>query len=104
MNGQLKPNFRSQLAKSIFDDSIEKEVKKGLEKFEKKERNKIAAEILGMVLQMLYDEYGWREKRLNRFLDNFINLSDFVDSGTLNREDFLNNFKIENGKINIIEK
>lgn len=103
MNGQLKPNFRSQLAKSIISEDIEKEVKKGIEKFEKKERNKIAAEVLGMVLQMLYDEYGWREKRLNKFLDNFINLSDFVESGTLDREDFLNNFKIENGKVKIIE-
>ena len=84
-------------------DEIQNYVKQGYEKGKQESIQKATNLSLAVPLMVLRDEFGFGEKRLNKFFECYLDLYDSIDKKYLNIEDILKTLKEETG-IEIVER
>lgn len=78
-------------------DEIQNYIRQGYEKGRQDSIERATNLSVAVPLMVLRDEFGFGNKRLNQFFDNFLELYDSIDKNYLNIDDILKTLKEETG-------
>lgn len=82
---------------------IENYIKKGYEKGRKESIEKASQLSMAVPIMVLRDEFGFGEKRINKFIAAYIELYDSISEGRLDLKDIVKTINEETG-VKIVER
>lgn len=88
-------NGTSYGTNTYIKKELDKEIRRTAKKSNEENTKRITNEFFSACLQVLYDEFGFGEKRLTKFKDAVEKQADLVDLGYVDWSDFKGNIDIK---------